>query len=306
MNYHASSTARRTLCAWTLTILGLIAVASQIMAGETNTSSSYERGVANMNSREWKEAITNFTEAVRGNPKDALAYQYRGAAFILTGNYDNAINDFTRALQINPTNSEAMCNRAGAYRCKRDFDSAINDLNNALRLNPTNNVAYKSRADSYSEKGEFEKAITDWNEGLRLGPNDAQALAVRGYAYSKTSQFKKAVQDYHEAIQLDPQSDRALNNLAWLRATCPSAEMCNGKEAVELATKACELTNWNRWDWIDTLAAALAEAGDFKNAIKYEKQAMETSSATEPYRKEMQRCLSLYEKQQPNHEGEKR
>lgn len=81
--------------------------------------------------------------------------------------------------------------------------------------------------------------------------------------------------------------------------------MRNGKEAVELATTVCELTNWNKWDWIDTLAAALAEAGDFKKAIKYEKQAMEISSATEPYRKEMQRCLSLSEQQKPNHEGQK-
>ncbi len=290
---------------WTSTLLSVVAVASQVVAGETNNSTSYQRGVANMGSREWKEAITNFTEAIRGNPKDALAYQYRGAAFILSGNYDNAVNDFTRALQINPTNSEAMCNRASAYRCKRDFDSAINDLNDALRLNPTNDIVYKSRADSYSEKREFDKAITDWNEGLRLGPNDAESLAARGWAYFMTSQFNKAVQDYRQAMQVDPQNARGYNGLGWLRATCPSAEMRSGKEAVELATKACELTNWNRWDWIDTLAAAFAEAEDFKNAIKYEKQAMEMSSVTEPYRKEMQRCLSLYEQQKPNHEGQK-
>ena len=82
--------------------------------------------------------------------------------------------------------------------------------------------------------------------------------------------------------------------------------MPTGKDAVELATKACELTNWKRWEWIDILAAAaFAKAGDFKKAIKHEKQAMDMSSVTESYRKEMQRCLSLYKQQKPNHEGQK-
>lgn len=305
MNAQSTRPSLRILCGWTSQVLGLIAVASQIMAAEMNTSSSYERGVANIKSREWKEAITNFTEAISGNPKDAVAYEYRGAAYLFTSNFDNAINDFTQAIQLDPTNHEVFWYRASAYRAQREFDKAVHDLNESLRLNPTNALAYKCRADSYSKKGEFDKAITDWNEGLRLGPNDVPALGMRGHAYFMTSQFNKAVQDYREAIRLDPQSDKAFNNLAWLRATCPSAEMRNGKEAVELATKACELTNWNRWDWIDTLAAAFAESGDFESAIKYEKQAMNMSSVTESNRKELQRCLSLYEQQKPNHEGQK-
>jgi tetratricopeptide (TPR) repeat protein len=283
----------------------LVLVASQVMAGETNSSSGYERGLSNMNSKEWKEAILNFTDAIRLNPKDALAYEARGGAHCAMGELDKAINDFTQAIQLAPANDRLFYNRSAAHRAKREFDKAISDLSDTLRLNPTCELAWKCRADSYSEKGEFDKAINDWNEGLRLNPNDAQALGTRGHAYFMTSQFNKAVQDYRDAIRLDPQNDKAYNNFGWLRATCPAAEMRNGREAVELATKACELTNWKKWDWIDTLAAAYAEAGDFRNAITYEKQAMDMSSVTERYRKEMQRCLLLYEQQKPNHEGQK-
>jgi tetratricopeptide (TPR) repeat protein len=184
----------------------------------------------------------------------------------------------------------------------------MTDLNQCLRLNPTNDAAYKTRAAIHGSKGEWYEAISDWDQGLRLNPNDslnALALASRGWAHFMTSQFDKALHDYRDALQRNPTNDSALNNFAWLRATCPSAEMRNGKEAVELATKACELTNWEKWDWIDTLAAAFAEAGDFKNAVKYQKQAMEMCSITESYREQMQRCLSLYEHQKPNHEGQK-
>ena len=51
--------------------------------------------------------------------------------------------------------------------------------------------------------------------------------------------------------------------------------MRNGKEAVELAIKACELSNWKNWGIIDTLAAAYAEAGNFEQAINYQRQVMQ-------------------------------
>jgi tetratricopeptide (TPR) repeat protein len=305
MNTHTSKTTRRMLCGWISTIFGVVAVASQIMAGETNNSSSYERGVANIKSKEWKKAISNFDEALHLNPKDALAYEYRGGAYFATGDFDNAINDFAQAIQLDPANARALCNRGSAYLAKNEFDKAMRDFSECVRLNPTNDAAYKGRAASYSAKGELDNEINDWNEGLRLNPNDPSALVMRGWAYFMTSQFHKAVQDYSEAIRLDPQNVTAYNNLGWLRATCPVAEMRNGKEAVEVATKACKLTNWKRWEWIDTLAAAFAEAGDFKNAVKYEKQAMDMNGVRDNDRKEMQRRLSLYEQQQPNHEGQK-
>ncbi len=48
--------------------------------------------------------------------------------------------------------------------------------------------------------------------------------------------------------------EQALNSLAWLRATCPENEIREGKEAVELALRACELSEWRDWGMIDTLA----------------------------------------------------
>ena len=81
--------------------------------------------------------------------------------------------------------------------------------------------------------------------------------------------------------------------------------MRNDKEAVEPATKACKLTNGKQWGRIDTLAAAFAEAGDFANAVRYEKPAIEMSGATASNCKEKQRCRSLCEPQKPNHEAQK-
>jgi tetratricopeptide (TPR) repeat protein len=120
-----------------------------------------------------------------------------------------------------------------------------------------------------------------------------------------TGQFGKALEDYHDAIEINPKNGFAYNGLAWLRATCPVASFRNGEEAVKAATKACELTNWQIANWIDTLAAANAEMGNFAQAIKYEKQAIAMAGSSEKYLRLMQRSLSLYERHEPNHEGQK-
>ena len=59
----------------------------------------------------------------------------------------------------------------------------------------------------------------------------------------------------------------ALNNLAWVLATSPKAELRNGAEAVRLAERACELTHYGEPLFIGTLAAAYAEAGRFPEAV---------------------------------------
>jgi serine/threonine protein kinase/tetratricopeptide (TPR) repeat protein len=66
--------------------------------------------------------------------------------------------------------------------------------------------------------------------------------------------------------------------LAWRQATYPSAAIRDGAKAIENATKACELTDWNDGAYLDVLAAAYAEAGDFDNAVKHVRQATQTPS----------------------------
>jgi len=73
----------------------------------------------------------------------------------------------------------------------------------------------------------------------------------------------------------------------------------NGSDAISAAKKACELTQWNNWRKIDTLAAAYAEAGDFKRAIEFQEQALRMGDPTESEQKTMRERLSLYKQSHP-------
>jgi len=92
-----------------------------------------------------------------------------------------------------------------------------------------------------------------------------------------------------------------LNGRAWRQATYLAAELRNGPEAIENATKACELTNWQSPEYVDTLAAAYAEVGDFDSAIKWQKKAIEllTDEQRSLYRPDFEWRLKRYESGQP-------
>lgn len=122
------------------------------------------------------------------------------------------------------------------------------------------------------------------------------------YAHGKgvTQDYRKAAALYEKATLQN--SPRAFNAIAWFLATCPDDTVRNGKEALLHATKACELTNWQERGYLDTLAAAYAETGDFEQAVKYQKQALEFGDMSPEARTRMEERLMLYEQRKPYRE----
>jgi tetratricopeptide (TPR) repeat protein len=137
---------------------------------------------------------------------------------------------------------------------------------------------------------------------LRVRPEEAEAevaakLAGRG-------DFAGAVARYRRALELDPYLVEALNNLAWLLATCPEASLRNGAEAVQLAEKACQITKYHRTIMVGTLGAAYAETGRFPEAVATAQKACDLASIfkEEPLLAKNRELLELYRAGKVYHE----
>jgi tetratricopeptide (TPR) repeat protein len=89
----------------------------------------------------------------------------------------------------------------------------------------------------------------------------------------EAGKFAEAVQEDRETVRLYPNDPMALNNLAWDLAANPSQELRNGKEAVQLARRAVELTGQQQPVFMGTLAAAYAEDGQFARAVEIAEKA---------------------------------
>jgi len=98
---------------------------------------------------------------------------------------------------------------------------------------------------------------------------------------NKAGKSAEALQAYREAVRLHPNDPVALNNLAWSLAANPRQELRNGREAVEIASQAVELTGQHQPVLLGTLAAAYAEAGQFSKAVKMAQKARALALATD-------------------------
>ena len=154
-------------------------------------------------------AIADLNEAIRLDPKFAMAFNNRGAAYNEQGDNDRAIADLNEAIRIDPKFAMAFNNRGNAYSDKGDNDRAIADFNETIRIDPKFARAFQNRGSAYHDKGDNDRAIADYSEAIRIDPEDASAFNGRGVAYRAKGDLDRASADYNEAIRLDPKSGKA-------------------------------------------------------------------------------------------------
>lgn len=244
-------------------------------------------------------AIEDLGEAIRLNPLAAY-YTNRGSIWNDDGNYDRAIKDFNEAIRLDPVYSWSYGNRGDAWKHKGEFNKAIQDYSEVIRLEPKFAGGYNSRGNAWKSIGKYDKAIDDYNQAILIKPTSAGAYKNRGSAWSNKGEYDDAISDYQKTIELEPNLAFGHNALAWLLATCPDSKYRDGEKAIATATKACALTAWKNADFIDTLAAAYAESGDFNNAVKWQLKVIEI--LPERDKDDYKDSLRLYQSGKPYHQ----
>lgn len=121
----------------------------------------------------------------------------------------------------------------------------------------------------------------------------ADIYARQGDKRAMAAQYEKMYPELKDEVNY-------LNSYAWLLATCPDPAVRNGKRAVEVATRAAEVTQWKHVVVLDTLAAAYAEAGNMPEAVKWQTKV----NAMMPFGQQYQERLALYKAGKAFHEKE--
>ena len=138
-----------------------------------------------------------------------------------------------------------------------------------------------------------------------LTSSRAEAHFTLALALDRQGQTAEAVRHYREALQVQQDLNGALNNLAWILATSPAANIRNGPEAVRLAERAGALSHNQITICIGTLAAAYAEAGRFADAIATAQKAITCANLRNEPKLAVrnQQLLELYRAGKPFHEA---
>jgi tetratricopeptide (TPR) repeat protein len=261
-------------------------------------------GVALMKSGQWEEGAAHCRAALKIEPKNLEAAYNLGTAEMHSGRLKEAMAAFSQAITIDPKLVDAHYGIGLAQLQQGKRKDAEEHFSTVLRLEPNNFDAHDQLADLLASQGQLSEAIPHLNAAIAAKPSPMLHFRLASILEAQ-GKVAEAIAGYRQALQMNPDQAEALNNLAWLLASHPNANMRDGEEAVRLAERACELTQRKQPMLIGTLAAAYAEAGRFTNAVATAEQARNV--ATEMGQKEIAdkngELLELYRSNKAFHQS---
>ena len=253
------------------------------------------------------EAIIQFQQSLQFNPDYAQAHYNLANALLQQGKADEAITQFQQAIQIKPDYAEACYNLGNTFFRKGEVDTAIVQYQQALLIRPDYVNARYNLGYALLQNGRVDEAVAEFRKVLQLKPGHAEAHYSLADALVEKGSMAEAIAQFQQSLSFKPDFVAAQNDLAWELATSPVASVRNGRQAVELALRAEQLTGGTDLDIVGTLAAAYAEAGRFDDAIQSIQKAIDLAKTTgQPEQlTQLNSELELYRAGQPYHRQNK-
>jgi tetratricopeptide (TPR) repeat protein len=209
---------------------------------------------------------TLLRDTLAKNPAAWAAHNDLGCISAQKQDYYAASHHFAAALDANPSYPDAHLNLGQTLAIQGKSQEAEGHFLAVLEIQPYNAMAHRQLAGALAAQRRRREAIPHFQRALSLHPDTQTRLDFAALLY-ETGDPRRAARELRRVVSLNPESSIALNNLAWLLATCSDESLRDGKKAVSCAERACHLTGFKDAMTVGTLAAAYAEAGRFPQAV---------------------------------------
>lgn len=267
-----------------------------IALGYTAAHAFASRGLFHSAMGESEKAIADFSKAIEADAKDEVSYMNRASVYMAIGQYAKATEDYSAALNIRKENPVLYSQRAVAYKLQGKLAEAVKDYDKAIQLVDKDISAWMGRGFVKFQMDNFQGAVDDFSKVIELAPQSAVAFNNRGFNLQQLKEFKRAAADYQRAIELAPGYVLALQNRAWLLTTCEQTDLRDPVEAIDLAKKINEISEYKDISDLTLMGAAFASAGDFETAVGWQEKAL--AIATPEQKAIAEKVLALYHAKQ--------
>jgi TolB-like protein/Tfp pilus assembly protein PilF len=166
--------------------------------------------------KEMRAAIASYDEALRLDPKYALAYAGRslalgigGYASQVTGQgrheaLDNSAADARKAIELAPDLAESHLALASVLQGSFDFEAAGKEYDRALTLGPGNARLLRIYGPFAVNMGWTDTGLTALRRGVVLDPLGRNQHRALGDALTNARRYEESIAAYREAMTIDP------------------------------------------------------------------------------------------------------
>lgn len=210
---------------------------------------------------------------------DALTHMREGNRLFGAREYERAAESFAEAVRLDPSLAPAHCGLGSCSVFLEEPDQAEEHANRALAILPDYATAFAVRAEAHRQRGQTGDAVANARWAVHLSPDDSWCHSILAMAEEWDNHWQAAFEAAERAIELTPSDPYALSYRAHLLVTAPVSGDRHIARGIREATTACELSSWHDANSLAILGECYLAKGDIEQAIRFQEQAVEYSTA---------------------------
>lgn len=241
--------------------------------GDSDRAASHlrQRGTVQIQPDPLRKALDEVLES-------ALTYEKNADVAGNRGEWTAAAEYLKKATALAPARASPRHKLGTALFYLGDRRGASEQFQQALKLSPSYAASHYALGVIHEEAGEYQKAIASFSAALASDPGNLDARARFGYAAAliRLNRFQEGSARLTEAMDLYPNEPSFARAAARLYAAAPDDRVRNGRRALSIAQGL--LNRQPRTIGLaETMAMALAEAGRYSDAVRWQREAIEAA-----------------------------
>jgi len=241
------------------------------------TSAAYRhvaQGLGLMNTQKYPEANELFRQAVEIDPANITGRMNLGSTFVLLRKYDEARAQFEEILRRSPDYAKAHQSLGMLAAQLENDEEAVKHFRAGLTVDKNLADANLALGDALMRLKKYSEAEAAYRRQMELTPRNPSPHMKLVPALIRQKKFADARDKMENLVKGMPKHRDVMMVMVRLLAACPDSKIRDGKRAVALAEE--KLSKESRPIYVQTMAMAYAEAGDFAKALEHQRKAIES------------------------------
>ena len=173
-----------------------------------------EAGQGYMKKGQYGDAVIEFRNALRLDPRFVEAYYELAQADLAQHDWRSAYGSLEKAIELDPSRLDARLDRGRLYLAAREFDKAEDEANFVLKQDPGHVAAYQLLGAALIGEQKPSEAIAAFSKVIELLPNNPSAYVNVALVEISLHRYAAAEQHLKKAIAVDSHSIQAYTDLA--------------------------------------------------------------------------------------------
>lgn len=153
----------------------------------------------------YQEAIVEYDDVLKNNPKYLKGLYNRGRAYEELGEFKKAEQDFLAAYAIDSKNTQVMMSLSNIYQKQKNHNSALLFADYAVQVPGAPAMAFFLKGRALHQIGNTKEAMKEYSTAIQMDKDFGQAYYYRGMLKFATDKKKSGCEDIKTALKLNYQ-----------------------------------------------------------------------------------------------------